>query len=127
MDNTSNINSKNINLNISNNISDIQINNLIESEKEESSKGNIIVNKSINTSELNWENKKEEENSEKEEEEEEGEEEEEEESISKSIEKIKNSLHSSASLEGNSIISNEENEIKTLKLKKKKNQKKKIK
>ena len=127
MDNTSNINSKNINLNISNNISDIQINNLIESEKEESSKGNIILNKSINTSELNWENKKEEENSEKEEEEEEGEEEEEEESISKSIEKIKNSLHSSASLEGNSIISNEENEIKTLKLKKKKNQKKKIK
>jgi len=120
MDNTSNINSKNINLNISNNISDIQINNLIESEKEESSKGNIILNKSINTSELNWENKKEEENSEKEEEEEEGEEEEEEESISKSIEKIKNSLHSSASLEGNSIISNEENEIKTLKLKKKK-------
>ena len=89
MDNTSNINSKNINLNISNNISDIQINNLIESEKEESSKGNIILNKSINTSELNWENKKEEENSEKEEEEEEGEEEEEEESISKSIEKIK--------------------------------------
>ena len=121
MDNTSNINSKNINLNISNNISDIQINNLIESEKEESSKGNIIVNKSINTSELNWENKKEEENSEKEEEEEEGEEEEEEESISKSIEKIKNSLHSSASLEGNSIIK----QNKKIKNKKKKKIKKK--
>ena len=107
MDNTSNSHSNNINLNLSNNISDSQINDLIESEKVESSIRNIIINKSINNSEIYTENKQEEENSE--------EEEEEEHSISKSIEKIKNSLHSSASIEQNSLISNEENDIKNIK------------
>ena len=58
-------------------------------------------------------------------EEEENSEEEEEHSLSKSIEKIKNSLHSSASLEDNSLISNEENEINTIKKVKKKKKKKK--
>ena len=115
MDNTSNSHSKNINLNLSNITSDIQINNLIESEKEESSKGNIIVKKSIDNSVTSSENKKEEE---------ENSEEEEEHSLSKSIEKIKNSLHSSASLEDNSLISNEENEINTIKKVKKKKKKK---
>ena len=114
MDNTSNSYSKNINLNLSNNTSDIQINKLIQSEKEESSKGNIIEKKSIDNSVTSSENKKEEE---------ENSEEEEEHSLSKSIEKIKNSLHSSASLEDNSLISNEENEINTIKKVKKKRKK----
>ncbi len=57
MDNNSNCPSKNINLNLSNNTSDSQINVLLESEKEESSIRNIIINKLINNSEIYTENK----------------------------------------------------------------------
>ena len=55
MDNNSNCPSKNLNL--SNNTSDSQINVLLESEKEESSIRNIIINKLINNSEIYTENK----------------------------------------------------------------------